>query len=43
MARSLEEKYSGVPREQVETLLRFRETHPVKRLEIDGVKWEYIS
>lgn len=35
--------YANVPRELVEQLWRFRETHPYKQLAVGGTKWSYIS
>jgi pimeloyl-ACP methyl ester carboxylesterase len=35
--------FAGVPRQQVERLLRFRSEHPCKRVDVGGVSWEYIA
>jgi len=35
--------FEGVPRQQVERLLRFRSEHPCKRVDVGGVSWEYIA
>ena len=38
-----DELYAKVDAETVDSLTVFRETHPVRTLELHGVKWEYIS
>ncbi len=35
--------YKDVPREQWETLIRFRATHPARELRLGGVDWRYLS
>jgi pimeloyl-ACP methyl ester carboxylesterase len=42
-AQTLDRLYRNVPRPEREQLLRFRATHPVKQLSIDGAGWEYIA
>jgi hypothetical protein len=34
--------YQNAPRHQVDELLEFRSTHPVRQRSIDGVDWKYI-
>ena len=38
----IEKIYKNVPREQVERLLQYRATHPLKQLRIEGVDWSYM-
>ena len=35
--------YQDVPAEQWNRLVRFRESHPPKRIEVGGLGWEYIA
>jgi pimeloyl-ACP methyl ester carboxylesterase len=42
-ARSLDQIYGKVPKEQVAWLREFRSSHPYKQLRIGGSKWEYIA
>ncbi len=41
--RSFEEIYKDAPVPQRELLQAFRETHPYKKIVINGLQWEYIS
>jgi pimeloyl-ACP methyl ester carboxylesterase len=43
MTTNFNRGYEGVPREQIERLLKFRSQHPYKRIDVAGVVWEYIS
>jgi pimeloyl-ACP methyl ester carboxylesterase len=40
---TLKDFYANVPLEQVVRLQHFRETHPLKRVTINNVNWEYIA
>ncbi len=35
--------YKDAPKEQVEHLIKFRESHPCKYVDVAGVQWEYIA
>ena len=35
--------FAGVPQEQIDRLLNFRLSHPLKAVDVDGVRWEYIA
>lgn len=35
--------YRKVPAEKLEQLIRFRQEHPPRQMEIDGISWEYVS
>ena len=41
--QTLDRRYRNVPRAEQDRLLRFRSTHPVKRLTAGGTQWEYIT
>ncbi|MBT3321351.1 MAG: alpha/beta hydrolase [Anaerolineae bacterium] len=41
--RSFEEIYANVDAETVASLQDFREAHPVQKLEVNGVTWDYIA
>jgi pimeloyl-ACP methyl ester carboxylesterase len=41
--KAFDKIYRNAPREQTEQLLRFRETHPHKRLTIAGLDWDYVA
>jgi len=43
MTANVNRGYEGVPPEQVERLFEFRSEHPLKRINVAGVAWEYIS
>lgn len=43
MTANVNRGYEGVPPEQVERLFKFRSEHPLKRINVAGVAWEYIS
>jgi pimeloyl-ACP methyl ester carboxylesterase len=35
--------FESVPQEQVDRLLNFRLSHPLKSVDVDGVRWDYIA
>ena len=39
----MDKYYKKVPQEQVQQLMRFRQEHPPRRLERDGITWEYLT
>jgi pimeloyl-ACP methyl ester carboxylesterase len=39
----MDKYYKKVPSTQVEQFMRFRQEHPLKRLEVDGITWEYLT
>ncbi len=38
----VEKTYKNVPQEQVERLVQYRATHPLKQMRIEGVDWNYM-
>src|SRR5256885_6331084 len=40
---AFENIYQDVPQEQKERLIRFRATHPARKLNLNGVGWRYFS
>ncbi len=43
MTAVINKGYEGVPKEQMERLLKFRSEHPCKHVNVAGAEWEYIS
>ncbi len=41
--KSVDELYAKVDAKTVDSLTTFREAHPVRSLELRGVKWDYVS
>ena len=41
--KSVDELYAKVDAETMASLTKFRGAHPVRTLELHGVKWEYLS
>lgn len=41
--KSFDELYAKVDKATVDSLLAFRQAHPVRTLELHGVKWEYLA
>jgi maspardin len=41
--KPVDELYANVDAQAVDSLTAFRETHPVRTLDVRGVEWEYVS